>query len=863
MDDNVARVFLVGGGSRAVRYDDETTVERILQVVLKGIGVSSVAAPHFSLRLYTTLSSSGSGESTWLHPKLSISNIRHVYARHLYTRPISEELKFELRLRFIPQSAYELLLTESKAFFYLHDQVFDDFLSHVAWKINQETALELAALKICRDYSEKQPRTCVDHKIDIDGIDIDYAMQTFIPKTVLCNPNIKPSALKKQLLSLLKKFADLPSTDSLLQSLTILIDIVKFDVELFKASLGIGWSSPIDLLVGPDVGVSYRTNERCDVCRLTELRSVLEITIRKIESSSEKTVVQLKLSGNAQPLFITVATQNIAESLAHLIDGYQMLYNQGDSVFKMKGLERCESVQLRQNTLPNSPIGIEPDLRIKRENVTLKELLGGGQFGNVYKGILTEPHGRTSTVAIKVCKLENEPADTQLVLQESHLMKSLRHEHIISLVGVCMDSPMWIIMELAPLGELRQYLQNNANALDLTILIQFSHQVSNALQYLHDNSFVHRDVAARNVLVSSAKCVKLTDFGLSRSLDYDAVYTASRGKLPIKWLAPESINFREFSMASDVWMFGVCLWEILSWGVKPWQGVQNADVISKIEAGLRPKCPTACPQALYNYLESYIWAIEPGKRPTMDEVEKVLESILQQIKFGTSFSDIKVTRALKNAPIILTKIDSLPALTLWRTLEEQRRQAEEDEKWLEEQEDLALCYPEASCSDIRNGMSSLNLLSHEVNGNYTKIPHEQLFSVKRSSSAVRTAVDHLNNTFNKEMKHDHFVLSIRDITSKLRDMFGEATQIIAALPDHKKHEIEKTEALIGNDMSQMSSTMQKLLSDMDQPSSNILKREIVRIARDLSTNCQNFYSLLEQQSQPTSRTEFRAVLSDC
>ncbi|KAK6041921.1 hypothetical protein COOONC_20574, partial [Cooperia oncophora] len=100
-------------------------------------------------------------------------------------------LNFELRLRFIPQSAYELLLTESNAFFYLNEQVFEDFLGHVAWKVSLEAALELAALKVCRDCLEKQVKSCLDHKVDIDTINMDSAMQAFIPKSVLCGGNVK------------------------------------------------------------------------------------------------------------------------------------------------------------------------------------------------------------------------------------------------------------------------------------------------------------------------------------------------------------------------------------------------------------------------------------------------------------------------------------------------------------------------------------------------------------------------------------------------------------------------------------------------------------------------------------------------
>ncbi|VDM59237.1 unnamed protein product [Angiostrongylus costaricensis] len=641
--------------------------QRVLQVVLEGIGIAAVAHAHFALRLI-----SGpirhAADHVWLHPYLLISNLRHTYARFL---------TLELRLRFVPQSAYELLLTESNAFFYLNEQVCCDFLSHVAWKVNLEAALELAALKVCRDFIEKKTY---------------YIYREFKILTCLLKffPNVPICAYKRR----------------------VVIEISKCPFPSLCRFLKVGWGSPVDLLVGPEVGLSYRVNERCELSRLAELRSVLEIVIKKMEQGSEKAILQLKISGNAQLMLITVATYDIAESLAHLIDGYQMMYNQGESVFKRKGLERCGSADMRTAVIPRAyaSVALSHDLRVRREHITLKELIGGGQFGNVYSGTLGSV---PIPVAVKVCKLENEPMDTQLILQESHLMKNLQHENIISLIGVCMDAPMWLIMELAPLGELRQYLQSNRASLTINSLILYSLQIARALSYLHGKSFVHRDIAARNVLVSTPKCAKLTDFGLSRALDYDAIYTASRGKLPIKWLAPESINYREFSMASDIWMYGVCVWEIMSWGVKPWQGVANADVITRIEAGERLPCPDGCPPVLFNYLELMLWALQPQKRPTAKEIVAVFE--------------VPITMTF-NVPVLLTNIATLPNLTLWRTLEEQKRQAEENDRWLDE-------------------------LFQERLRNITPI--------SQTVTAVIGAIDRLSNAFNTNMKHDDFVSSIK------------------------------------------------------------------------------------------------------
>jgi len=131
-------------------------------------------------------------------------------------------------------------------------------------------------------------------------------------------------------------------------------------------------------------------------------------------------------------------------------------------------------------------------------------------------------------------------------------------------------------------------------------------------------------VAARNILVSDLNTIKLADFGLSRSIeDQQSYYKASKGKLPIKWMAPESINFRRFSSASDVWMYGVCCWEILMYGVKPFQGVPNEKVIGKIENGERLPLPPNCPIKLYRIMTE-TWNYEPSKRPTFQELKPKL-----------------------------------------------------------------------------------------------------------------------------------------------------------------------------------------------------------------------------------------------
>ncbi|XP_053348091.1 protein tyrosine kinase 2aa isoform X1 [Clarias gariepinus] len=271
------------------------------------------------------------------------------------------------------------------------------------------------------------------------------------------------------------------------------------------------------------------------------------------------------------------------------------------------------------------------DYEIQRERIELGRCIGEGQFGDVHQGIYASPENPSLSVAIKTCKNCTSDSVREKFLQEALTMRQFDHPHIVKLIGVITENPVWIIMELCTLGELRSFLQVRKYNLDLASLILYAHQLSTALAYLESKRFVHRDIAARNVLVSSADCVKLGDFGLSRYMEDSSYYKASKGKLPIKWMAPESINFRRFTSASDVWMFGVCMWEILMYGIKPFQGVKNNDVIGRIENGERLAMPPNCPPTLYS-LMTKCWAYDPGKRPRFTELKTQLSTILDEEK---------------------------------------------------------------------------------------------------------------------------------------------------------------------------------------------------------------------------------------
>uniref|UniRef100_A0A8D3C1A2 Protein kinase domain-containing protein n=1 Tax=Scophthalmus maximus TaxID=52904 RepID=A0A8D3C1A2_SCOMX len=271
------------------------------------------------------------------------------------------------------------------------------------------------------------------------------------------------------------------------------------------------------------------------------------------------------------------------------------------------------------------------DYEIQRDRIELGRCIGEGQFGDVHQGVYISPENPALSVAVKTCKNSTSDSVREKFLQEALTMRQFDHPHIVKLMGVITDNPVWIIMELCTFGELRSFLQVRKYSLDLASLILYSYQLSTALAYLESKRFVHRDIAARNVLVSTVDCVKLGDFGLSRYMEDSSYYKASKGKLPIKWMAPESINFRRFTTASDVWMFGVCMWEILMYGIKPFQGVKNNDVIGRIENGERLAMPPQCPPTLYS-LMTKCWSYDPSKRPRFNELKTQLSTILEEEK---------------------------------------------------------------------------------------------------------------------------------------------------------------------------------------------------------------------------------------
>ncbi|XP_049884908.1 tyrosine-protein kinase Abl [Pectinophora gossypiella] len=272
------------------------------------------------------------------------------------------------------------------------------------------------------------------------------------------------------------------------------------------------------------------------------------------------------------------------------------------------------------------PLAPPDEWEIDRTDIVMKHKLGGGQYGDVY-----EAAWKRCNITVAVKTLKDDTMALKDFLEEAAIMKEMRHPNLVQLLGVCTrEPPFYIITEFMSRGNLLDYLRSAAarDRVDAVALMYMATQIASGMSYLESRNFIHRDLAARNCLVGEGHLVKVADFGLAR-LMRDDTYTAHAGaKFPIKWTAPEGLAYNTFSTKSDVWAFGVLLWEIATYGMSPYPGVDLADVYHMLEKGYRMECPPGCPGAVYELMRG-CWQWSPADRPTFREIHHALEHMFQ------------------------------------------------------------------------------------------------------------------------------------------------------------------------------------------------------------------------------------------
>ncbi|KYM89862.1 Tyrosine-protein kinase Abl [Atta colombica] len=349
--------------------------------------------------------------------------------------------------------------------------------------------------------------------------------------------------------------------------------------------------------------------------------------VRESESSPGQRSISLRYEGRVYHYRINedsegkmfVTTESKFNTLAELVHHHSMLAD---------GLITQLLYPAPKHNKPTVfPLSPEPDeWEINRTDIVMRHKLGGGQYGDVYEAVWKRYN---MTVAVKT--LKEDTMALKDFLEEAAIMKEMKHRNLVQLLGVCTrEPPFYIITEFMSKGNLLDYLRNESkHQINAVVLMHMATQIASGMSYLESRNFIHRDLAARNCLVGENHLVKVADFGLAR-LMRDDTYTAHAGaKFPIKWTAPEGLAYNKFSTKSDVWAFGILLWEIATYGMSPYPGVDLTDVYHMLEKGYRMECPPGCPTKVYDLMRQ-CWQWSAAERPTFKEIHLSLENMFQE-----------------------------------------------------------------------------------------------------------------------------------------------------------------------------------------------------------------------------------------
>ncbi|XP_054978648.1 tyrosine-protein kinase Mer [Sorex araneus] len=385
-------------------------------------------------------------------------------------------------------------------------------------------------------------------------------------------------------------------------------------------------------------------------------------------------------------------------------------------------------------------LGVSEELQNKLEDVVidrnlliLGKILGEGEFGSVMEGSLNQPDGTSQKVAVKTMKLNNfSQREIEEFLSEAACMKDFDHPNVIRLLGVCIEmssqgipKPM-VILPFMKYGDLHTYLlysrlETGPKHIPLQILLKFMVDIAQGMEYLSNRNFLHRDLAARNCMLRDDMTVCVADFGLSKKIYSGDYYRQGRiAKMPVKWIAIESLADRVYTSKSDVWAFGVTMWEIATRGMTPYPGVQNHEMYDYLLHGHRLKQPEDCLDDLYEIMYS-CWRSEPLERPSFStlriQLEKFLESLPEvQDKADIIYINTQFPESCEDSPVstefaqldmdidpdsIIASCTPSAAVSLVTAEVHENRPHEEEERYIlngasEEQDEPAAAAPATS-----------------------------------------------------------------------------------------------------------------------------------------------------------------------
>ncbi|MBN3299470.1 EPHA3 protein, partial [Amia calva] len=359
-------------------------------------------------------------------------------------------------------------------------------------------------------------------------------------------------------------------------------------------------------------------------------------------------------------------------------------------------------------------------------SIAIDKVVGAGEFGEVCSGRLRLPSKKEICVAIKTLKAGYTEKQRRDFLSEASIMGQFDHPNIIRLEGVVTRSkPVMIVTEYMENGSLDSFLRRNDAQFTVIQLVGMLRGIASGMKYLSDMGYVHRDLAARNILVNSNLVCKVSDFGLSRVLEDDpeAAYTTRGGKIPIRWTAPEAIAYRKFTSASDVWSYGIVLWEVMSYGERPYWEMSNQDVIKAVDEGYRLPPPMDCPAALYQLMLD-CWQKDRNNRPKFEQIVSILDKLIRNP------SSLKIIANTASRPSNLLLDRNSTDITAFRSMGD----------WLES-------VRTAPCKDAYTGVSysSCDTLAKTSTEDFKKVGVTIVGPQKKIVSSIKALETHTKN----------------------------------------------------------------------------------------------------------------------
>ncbi|XP_064378337.1 ephrin type-A receptor 3 isoform X3 [Dromaius novaehollandiae] len=349
-------------------------------------------------------------------------------------------------------------------------------------------------------------------------------------------------------------------------------------------------------------------------------------------SSENSQVVMIAISAAVAIILLTVVVYVVIgrfcghKKSKHGTDEKRLHFGNGH--LKLPGLRTYVDPHTYED--PNQAVH-EFAKELDASNISIDKVVGAGEFGEVCSGRLKLPSKKEISVAIKTLKVGYTEKQRRDFLGEASIMGQFDHPNIIRLEGVVTKSkPVMIVTEYMENGSLDSFLRKHDAQFTVIQLVGMLRGIASGMKYLSDMGYVHRDLAARNILINSNLVCKVSDFGLSRVLEDDpeAAYTTRGGKIPIRWTSPEAIAYRKFTSASDAWSYGIVLWEVMSYGERPYWEMSNQDVIKAVDEGYRLPPPMDCPAALYQLMLD-CWQKDRNNRPKFEQIVSILDKLIR------------------------------------------------------------------------------------------------------------------------------------------------------------------------------------------------------------------------------------------